>query len=256
MNKFTDSDLEPKMVATRTFENILQHIQTSNLNFQLTLSPFAANISLKKSLAKDKSGAPLLSSSCSYNTAGNITALATTNMKLENELISLKIRYANVLNECETIQQKSVKVEDHAAVKPEGGETLHQELLANKNLVMNLNAHIKQLLKENEECRIKIENQSKEIKDLEFSNKTRKEVADDLNKKLSATTLKFNKEKIEISKEHKAEVKFWRKELGEETKMKIQLEKKLKTAMESDKPNAKISCKVGQISEPPRNTTD
>ena len=43
----------------------------------------------------------------------------------------------------------AVKLEAHAAVKLEGGETLQQEHFASKNLVMN--AHIKHLLKENEE---------------------------------------------------------------------------------------------------------
>ena len=41
------------MMASIAFDNILKEIQTSNLNFQLQVSPFSAQISLKKSLVKD-----------------------------------------------------------------------------------------------------------------------------------------------------------------------------------------------------------
>lgn len=48
------------MLADQTFNNILDKIQKSNLNFQLQVSPFSAFISLKKSLVKDRSGSFLL----------------------------------------------------------------------------------------------------------------------------------------------------------------------------------------------------
>ena len=44
------------MEAPAVFENILQQIQTSNLNFKLELSPFSANISMKKSFIRSKAG--------------------------------------------------------------------------------------------------------------------------------------------------------------------------------------------------------
>ena len=40
----TDSDINPTMLASRTFDKILQGITSSNLNFQLQLSPFSAQI--------------------------------------------------------------------------------------------------------------------------------------------------------------------------------------------------------------------
>ena len=58
MNKFENSDLNPTMAASRTFDSILQQVQSSNLNFQLQISPFAANISLKRSPIRDRNGAP------------------------------------------------------------------------------------------------------------------------------------------------------------------------------------------------------
>ena len=48
------------LLADQTFNNILDKIQKSNLNFQLQVSPFSAFISLKKSIVKDRSGSFLL----------------------------------------------------------------------------------------------------------------------------------------------------------------------------------------------------
>ena len=44
------------MDASTIFENLLQQIQNSQLNFKLELSPFSANISLKKSFVRTRSG--------------------------------------------------------------------------------------------------------------------------------------------------------------------------------------------------------
>ena len=46
------------MAAGAVFESILQQIQSSNLNFKITLSPFAAEISLKKTPVKYRNGVP------------------------------------------------------------------------------------------------------------------------------------------------------------------------------------------------------
>ena len=48
------------MEASSVFENLLQKVQKSNLNFRLELSPFSAKISLKKSFIRDKSGIPVV----------------------------------------------------------------------------------------------------------------------------------------------------------------------------------------------------
>ena len=56
MKENTDSDFNPAMVASHAFETIIDKIRHSNLNFQLQMFPFSAQISLKKSLVIDKSG--------------------------------------------------------------------------------------------------------------------------------------------------------------------------------------------------------
>ena len=56
MDENSVSDCDPAMLATTVFNNILEGIQKSNLNYQLQLTPFSALVSLKKSFVKDKSG--------------------------------------------------------------------------------------------------------------------------------------------------------------------------------------------------------
>ena len=43
-------------MAAIKFENILNQIRSSSLNFQMSVTPFTAVIHLKKSITKDKSG--------------------------------------------------------------------------------------------------------------------------------------------------------------------------------------------------------
>ena len=52
MNQFTDL----KMAIDATFSSILSEIQLSNLNFTLQVTPFAAYITLKKSVLTDQNG--------------------------------------------------------------------------------------------------------------------------------------------------------------------------------------------------------
>ena len=52
MNQVTDL----KMAVDATFQSILNEIQPSNLNFFLQLTPFAAYITMKKSVIKDHNG--------------------------------------------------------------------------------------------------------------------------------------------------------------------------------------------------------
>ena len=58
--------------------------------------------------------------------------------------------------------------------------------------------------------------------------RNRKKISNKFNKELSDARVKFKNEKAEISKEYRAEIKGWRKDLGEETKQKLKLEEKLR----------------------------
>ena len=91
----SDNTFNSAMLASRSFENILQMIKTSNLNYFIQLSPFAAQISLKKSLVRDKSGVPLAQpSQTSFDcTSDDVTDLLIKNHALENKLASLQKDY-------------------------------------------------------------------------------------------------------------------------------------------------------------------
>ena len=204
------------MVAERTFHSIIQQIQCSNLNFQLQMSPFTANISLKKSPVTDKSCTPAPLSS---------NFLSTYTVTKEN--LELEKKLANALDECERSRQQLKTLVAQSSIKVEGGKALDYELNANKKLVNDLNIQIKQLLKENEQFENLVKSQSIQIKDLKTSNKTNKDVFDKVHKELVEIKVKFNKETKVIFREHKSEVKFGRKELGDERTMKIQLEEKI-----------------------------
>ena len=52
----SDSDFDPTMAASVVFENVINQVKLSNLNFRMELTPFSASILLKKSLIKDRSG--------------------------------------------------------------------------------------------------------------------------------------------------------------------------------------------------------
>ena len=75
-----DSDLT--MLAENVFDDILDRIKNSRLNFHLQISPFSAYISLKKSLQKDRSGAVLVPSiDCN-----EVKKLSSENMILKSAL--------------------------------------------------------------------------------------------------------------------------------------------------------------------------
>ena len=91
-----NSDENPTMIAANTFNSIVQQIQASNLNFQIMLSPFTVNISVKKTPTIDKSGIPLLvrtSIRPKDDSVDEMAALKEKNLKLENELVQIKHEY-------------------------------------------------------------------------------------------------------------------------------------------------------------------
>ena len=82
-----------------------------------------------------------------------------------------------------------------------------------KDLVHKVTFEIKQLKEENDFFRNKSDSQGIEIQDFEMSAKRSNDISENLNEKLSESTVKFKKEKSKIFKEDKVEVKFWRHDL-------------------------------------------
>jgi hypothetical protein len=116
MNVLKKSNSDPKMAASKTFQQILDQITSSNLNFQLQLSPFAAQISLKKSLVRDKLGTPLLpklSPSQPQPVDSDIATLARRNIHLEKRLESLRYDYDALVLDCESSHTAVSNLEKH-----------------------------------------------------------------------------------------------------------------------------------------------
>ena len=51
-----NSDFNPAMAASAMFDSIINQVRSSNLNFQMQMTPFSATIVIKKTLIKDTSG--------------------------------------------------------------------------------------------------------------------------------------------------------------------------------------------------------
>ena len=104
--EFTDSDLT--MVADKAFDDLINGVKNSKLNFHLQLSPFSAYISVKKSLQKDKTGAPV------------VPSLECEEMKkllYKNKDLEYKLKRTN--NELELALEKVRELESLMLVKSE-----------------------------------------------------------------------------------------------------------------------------------------
>ena len=106
------SDKNKTMMASRIFNDILNNIQSSKLNFCLQLSPYSANISLKKTFLTDRSGNVLLPDyACTAEPSSddNIEALVSKNLKLEEENNALRKDLENLV---EKERVKEVKLQE------------------------------------------------------------------------------------------------------------------------------------------------
>ena len=197
------------------------------------MSPFSAVISLKKSLIKDKF--PSVSAPTSSN--HEIAALASKNLMLEKKLTTLQRDHESAIDDCEAahktirLLQTEPKLEKDTVSKG----ALLKELAEKNELINTLEFDNKHLKKENENLKVAVENLNENIQDLEISNKKQKEISNKFNKEINETKVQFGKEKEKAEKEHRAEVKSWRKDLGDEVKKNVKLEKTLKKYLEAGK---------------------
>ena len=174
----SDSYNTPTMLASQTFERILQSIQKSNLNFVLQVSPYSANISLKKSLVTDKSGAvcfpPELSSDLISREA--LATLKANKNILENTLLSTKQELAAAKDECEAAHTK-IKI-----LKEEKDDETAAYLKSTKILEEKVNKAEAKSVKFFEEKKIDVEAYRKQIKTLNDEINARKKEIVDLKK--------------------------------------------------------------------------
>ena len=132
-----NSDSNLTMLATKSFNQIIEQIQTSSLNFQIQISPFSAIISLKKSLIKDHSGNPLVPTNLCHSGGRHEDILDKKNLELEKKLNTLKHDHALLAKDYaeakETIKKledfhQDVKVKVEAASSEQNSDRLKDEL--------------------------------------------------------------------------------------------------------------------------------
>ena len=238
MDEFTDSDCNLTMLATKSFDHILDLIKTSCLNYQIQISPFSAFISLKKSLIRDKSGKPHLPTKLRNISSEHIEALVEKNHELQRKLSILSNDHTKLINDYDEAHQTIKKLQD-LCIKVEADSSDHIK-------VKELETEIS-MLKE------ALRNRDDDILELQITSKAAKEASNKLNGVLSKNRVQYEKEKSLILKEHRAEVKALKKDLGDEIKEKIRLEKKLEEAVcgnENIKVNKKYKKKKKRFEKP------
>ena len=105
------------------------------------MSPFAANISLKKTPVKTKSGIPLLPYVPNHSHRSvDVEALVTKNLELENELLKMKNDYVDTIDNSETARQFMNRIE----IKTD--PDINQELQKGKILVDKINDEVARLV--------------------------------------------------------------------------------------------------------------
>ena len=135
--ELSNSDCNLTMLATKTFDNILEQIRTSCLNFHMQISPFSAVISLKKSLIKDLSGRPCIPTEPRKPASEHAEALEKKNHELERKLrfitdehSKLKVECAEAYKTVETLK-KDLEIRDNEMREVKDAQMLAKEDLDN-----------------------------------------------------------------------------------------------------------------------------
>ena len=131
MNPDKKLNSDSTMSASQSFESVLNHVKTCNLNFQLQQSPFSAVISIKKSFVKDKSGIPLPSPPSQTIDSKLFLQLKLENQELqdkisrqEKEFNALKFNYEDAIDNSEKIHKINSELENEITNKREHLEKL------------------------------------------------------------------------------------------------------------------------------------
>ena len=189
------TDSDVTMMAADSFNKIMCQVQNSGLNYQLKLTPFSAMLSMKKTFVKDKNGKPLLPT----------TVLPT---KINQEITSSAI----------SSNYSKLQYDLYAS------QTKQQELSSELKAAYDTIGILKKINNERDLV----------IKDLEKEILICKEATASINNAYNNNRIKFESEKIELFKQHKKEVKLWRRELGDMTRKHLNLERKFNSLKSED----------------------
>ena len=187
------------------------------------MSPFAADISIKKTPVKNKAGVPYPPKPHVLPPA--VEDLTAKNLKLEEELAYVKNEYAIAIDDAKTTREMLEKLQ-----KKNTGVT------ESKALVDKYLEDIKNLVEENNQLKRTNENKEIELRNLESLIKIRNDDVNKLGNELKELREKFNKEKREIikNKNADAEEQLARKndELKEAITEKVTLEEKVTSLLD------------------------
>ena len=224
--KSSSSDIN--MAICNTFEYLLNQIKSSNLNYHLQQSPFAAVISLKKSLIKDKNGNPLTPSlpvpgvpvpAARHADQPDAKCLKDQIIKLEKIIRSLECAYEEAVLDSEEAHRNVAKIKDQleilkAKVGDEKIDNLKVELKSISVKYDKSRCDLSELKIENENLKKNVAYQSTQLKaanrDLKHLEKLKIENEKSLETKISQLKefkLKCDIEKRELKKKQKKENK-------------------------------------------------
>ena len=148
MEESITSDVDYSTMAAAIFDDILDKVRNSNLNFHLQISPFSAIISLKKTLIRNKLGFIVPPSS---------PTLTLMDSKMEFEMLETKNQLVLVENENKELKEKlKVVLEEKILSKSE-----MIEKQTNENLRLN---NLDEKLKATEEDKIELQSETNKLR--------------------------------------------------------------------------------------------
>ena len=159
--------------------------------------------------------------------------LVDKNCQLEKDLLNINKKYEDAINDCVKTKQSIKSLEKHiteAEIKVEEARNTNEKLL---------HTEIKQL-------KTALAERDDEIFYLNKANISAKEALEKLNKALHEQFKKFKEEKAQLYKDNKAELKSWKKDLGEANSQILKLEKKIEVLVN----NHKVSVNQPTVSQP------
>ena len=237
-----------EMLADQAFNNILDGVQKSNLNFQMQVLPFSAFISLKKSLVKNKSGSfqlppahPTVQSPLPSPTMNeDIGKLLATIKELETDLLNNKNNnLEEAAKNCEDTSDKLKFYEEHSRKLEKENKALRQE---NKTLVEKLEtkAHdINQLKTTVAELN----------KDKNVLNVALKSVKQDLKAQIKASEDKLKTCEKKLIELHEFKSKKLNEERQERIRKKKELRRETKKNGNNNNPSTTLAAKEEKLDE-------
>ena len=132
------------MAAELTFKNVLSYIQQSGLNFSIYLTPFSAQLSLKKSFAKKFFKEPVVGVKIEENSERVLEAKVKQLESSLKKVYAKKHKLVEVLKEreetLETLQTKCDVIEETMKVERKKSKKERQDLeKKNSEIMTNIN---------------------------------------------------------------------------------------------------------------------